>query len=40
MPFKDTADAPEPVAAWSPERAARFGRDILPAILEMAPTLR
>ncbi|WIA12468.1 hypothetical protein OEZ85_012503 [Tetradesmus obliquus] len=40
MPFKDTADHPEPVQGWSPERAKRFGAALLPAIYEVLPTLR
>jgi murein tripeptide amidase MpaA len=32
MPFKDTADHPEPIEGWSPERAIRLGQSCLDAI--------
>ncbi len=33
MPFKDSLDAPDPVAGWSPAASARMGHDCLDAIL-------
>ncbi len=33
MPFKDSLEAPDPVAGWSPAASARLGRDSLDAIL-------
>jgi murein tripeptide amidase MpaA len=39
MPFKDAANNPEPLQGWSPERAARFGADMLPAVLHVVPML-
>lgn len=39
MPFKDTADYPEPHQGWSPERSIRFGEDILQAVWEVLPQL-
>jgi len=40
MPFKDTADHPDNVQGWSPERSKKFGAAMLPAVLEMLPLLR
>ncbi|KAK9828410.1 hypothetical protein WJX81_005410 [Elliptochloris bilobata] len=40
LPFKDTADAPEPVQGWSAERSLRFGAAALGAVLEVIPHLR
>jgi murein tripeptide amidase MpaA len=34
MPYKDLADAPEPVQGWSPERCKLLARDCLAALLE------
>jgi len=33
MPFKDSLDAPDPVAGWSPEASRRMGHDSLAAVL-------
>jgi hypothetical protein len=32
MPFKDTADDPQPREGWSPKRAMRLGRSALDPI--------
>ncbi|GAB4814125.1 hypothetical protein N2152v2_001171 [Parachlorella kessleri] len=40
MPFKDTADSPDPLQGWSPERAARLGGSMLDAVLAVVPQLR
>jgi hypothetical protein len=40
MPFKDTADFPDELQGWSPERAKSFGASMLPAIYEVLPLLR
>ncbi|KAF6262183.1 peptidase M14, carboxypeptidase A [Scenedesmus sp. NREL 46B-D3] len=40
MPFKDTADHPDAVQGWSPERARLFGAALLPAVYEVLPSLR
>ena len=39
MPFKDNADAPDPVFGWSPARCKQLGRAQLDAILEVLPDL-
>jgi murein tripeptide amidase MpaA len=33
MPFKDSLEAPDPVAGWSPAACRRLGRETLPALL-------
>ena len=33
MPFKDSLEAPDPVAGWSPAACATMGRDCLDAVL-------
>jgi hypothetical protein len=33
MPFKDSLEAPDPVAGWSAAASRKMGRDTLPAIL-------
>ena len=40
MPFKDTADSPEPLQGWSPERCLSFGASFLQPVMEIAPVLR
>ncbi len=40
MPFKDTAENPDAVAGWSPERSMALGRDCLAALLEVIDRLR
>lgn len=40
MPYKDTADTPEPVQEWCPERAMKFGASILEPIARILPELR
>ncbi|KAG2439863.1 hypothetical protein HYH02_010494 [Chlamydomonas schloesseri] len=40
MPFKDSADLPDPRVGWSGGRAKRLGAAVLGAILEVAPQLR
>lgn len=40
MPFKDNADAPDPVHGWSPARCQRLGASAVDAILAVLPTLR
>ena len=40
MPFKDTADTPEPQQQWSPERSIRFGAAMLGAVVETLADLR
>lgn len=40
MPFKDSAENPDPVAGWSPERSMQLGRDCLAALLEVIDRLR
>lgn len=40
QPFKDAANAPEPVREWSPERAQRLGSSLLNAITSVLPKLR
>jgi len=32
MPFKDTADSPNPETGWSPERSRNLGRSCLDAL--------
>jgi murein tripeptide amidase MpaA len=36
MPFKDNANAPDPVYGWSPERSARLGASAVDALLHLA----
>lgn len=40
MPFKDTADHPDVVQGWSPERATRFGASFVNAVSVVLPYLR
>ncbi|MCK6506757.1 M14-type cytosolic carboxypeptidase [Myxococcota bacterium] len=40
MPFKDNADAPDPVRGWSPARCARLGASAVDAVADVLPTLR
>ena len=40
MPFKDNANAPDPIFGWSPERCARLGASGLDALRRLAETLR
>jgi murein tripeptide amidase MpaA len=40
MPFKDTANHPDPEKGWSPERAAGFGAHVVGSILACLPELR
>lgn len=40
MPFKDNAFWPDPTVGWSPERAARLGQDVLPAVCAIVKELR
>jgi len=37
MPFKDSLEAPDPVAGWSAPASRRMGRDTLPALLAALP---
>ena len=39
MPFKDNADAPDPVHGWSPERSRQLARDCLAVLGEMVDDL-
>ncbi len=39
MPFKDHADAPDPVYGWSPERSRKLGRDCILALADEFPNL-
>ena len=36
MPFKDNADAPDPLLGWSPARSAQLGASCLDALLHLA----
>lgn len=40
MPFKDNANAPDPIYGWSPERAMNLGKAILYPILATLDSLR
>ena len=40
MPFKDNANAPDPVHGWSPERCRHLARACLDALLEVIDDLR
>ena len=40
QPFKDAANAPEPVREWSTERAQRLGSSLLNAITSVLHKLR
>lgn len=40
MPFKDSADNPEPVAGWSPERSRKLGVACLAALNDIVNDLR
>eukprot|EP00238_Polyblepharides_amylifera_P015805 CAMPEP_0196581862 /NCGR_PEP_ID=MMETSP1081-20130531/36049_1 /TAXON_ID=36882 /ORGANISM="Pyramimonas amylifera, Strain CCMP720" /LENGTH=419 /DNA_ID=CAMNT_0041902247 /DNA_START=83 /DNA_END=1342 /DNA_ORIENTATION=+ len=40
QPFKDTADTPNAVQGWSPERCLNFGASVLGAIAEVVKDLR
>lgn len=40
MPFKDNADAPDPVHGWSPERCALLGAAAIDPIVHVLPSLR
>jgi hypothetical protein len=39
MPFKDTADTPEPVLGWSPHRSEKFGASMIDALRRLGPHL-
>ncbi len=39
MPFKDNADAPDPLRGWSPARSKQMARDCLTALAEMVGEL-
>jgi len=39
MPFKDNANAPDPIAGWSPERSANLGRACLDAWAAVLPEM-
>ncbi len=39
MPFKDTAEHPDPVQGWSPGRTKSFGASILNPIVDTVPSL-
>jgi murein tripeptide amidase MpaA len=39
MPFKDSLEAPDPVAGWSPAASMQMGRDSLAAILAVLRTM-
>jgi len=39
MPFKDTSATAEPVKGWSPERASKFGSDMVGAFSSLLPHL-
>lgn len=39
MPFKDTADTPQPSTGWSPMRSKKLGASVLEAILHIQPSL-
>ena len=38
--FKDDANHPDPSVGWSPDRAARFGRNTLESVLVCLDSLR
>lgn len=40
MPFKDNANAPDPVRGWSPQRCRHLGSAVLDPIMEVAADLR
>ena len=40
MPFKDTADRPEPELGWSSERCMKLGASGIDAIVEVIADLR
>ena len=40
QPFKDTDDAPDPVAGWSPQRARRLGASAVDALAAVVDDLR
>ena len=40
MPFKDTADDPEPVRGWSPQRCATLGAALLNPLVDVVHRLR
>ena len=39
MPFKDTADTPQPVQGWSPERSIKLGSSVIDAIYSVVDDL-
>ena len=39
MPFKDTAENPEPVQGWSPGRTKSLGASVLNPIVDVIPSL-
>lgn len=39
MPFKDTADTPQPVQGWSPERSIKLGGSVIDAIYAVVDDL-
>jgi murein tripeptide amidase MpaA len=39
MPFKDNANAPDPIFGWSPERSAQLGSSCLDPLLHLAKAL-
>jgi murein tripeptide amidase MpaA len=40
QPFKDTADTPDPIQGWSPERCRKLGASCLDALYAIVDTLR
>lgn len=40
MPFKDNADAPDPLQGWSPARCERMGASAIDALVEVVEQLR
>jgi murein tripeptide amidase MpaA len=40
MPFKDNAELPDETFGWSDIRSAKFGKDVLPAVLAVVDQLR
>jgi len=40
MPFKDSAELPEPVHGYTPDRCRGLGAAFLTALLEVVPSLR
>ena len=40
MPFKDNANAPDPMFGWSPERSANLGASALDALVQLAEAFK